>query len=133
MQTGVWHRTDERLSYDALPKIRLNPKNVLFEIKYSLKLTQDYQNRFAGYSRYEEIVYEDFLREQNSSLPGEQARSLARFLVKKPIESMPGSIALQKTTPDDPSYVVENWDEMVRVLRATEYGWMVQTPLLAAA
>jgi hypothetical protein len=132
-QTGVWHRAAERTPDEFLPKIRLNPKSVLFDLRYALKLTQDYQNRFSGYAGYEEIIYEDFLEEQSHLESGLNLRNLARFLDKTPIGSGQTALPFKKTTPDDPSEVVENWDEVVRVLRATEYGWMAQTPLLAAA
>jgi hypothetical protein len=132
-QTGVWHRTTERSPEEPLPKIRLNPKAVLVDIRYALKLTQDYQSRFAGYPGYEEIVYEDLVRERGFPQTGANLRTLAHFLDKKPSGPSLAAIPFKKTTPEDPSEVVENWDEVIRTLRATEFGWMAQTPLLAAA
>ena len=133
LQTGVWHRSEERSPNEPLPKIRLNPKNVLFEIRYAFKLTQDYQNRFSGYANYDEIVYEDFVREQNFSEPGMHARVVGLFLDKTPGIPVETALPFKKTTPEDPSEVVENWQEVIRLVRTTEHGWMTDTPFLAAA
>ena len=46
-QTGIWHRTKERSPDELLPKIRLNPGNVLSYIQYAHELTQDYQGLSA--------------------------------------------------------------------------------------
>jgi len=133
LHTGVWHRSEERAANEPLPKIRLNPKHVLFEIRYAFKLTQDYQNRFSGYPDYDEIVYEDFVREQEFPEPGINARVLALFLDKTPASSAQTALPFKKTTPEDPSEVVENWQEVIRLVRTTEHGWMTDTPYLAAA
>ena len=132
-QTGIWHRTADLTPADSLPRIHLNPKSILFDIRYMLKITQDYQTRFSGYPHYEEISYEDFVQETRDTLPGTQLRTLARFLNDDPIEAELDDIPLKKTTPDDPSEIIENWEEIVRILNATEYGWMANSPLLAAA
>ena len=131
--TGIWHRSDERAPEELLPKLRLNAKNTLFEIRYCFKLTQDYQNRFAGYSGYEEIVYEDLVREQSAIDPGISLRTLALFLSRTPANSAESMVPFKKTTPEDLSEVVENWQEVVRIVRTTEHGWMTEAPLLAAA
>jgi len=132
-QTGVWHRTTELSSHEPLPRIRLNPKGVLSEIRYAFKLTQDYQNRFSGYPGYYEVIYEDFIREQRYPEPGMQLRTLALFLEKAPSNANLAELPFKRTTPDDPSVVVENWQEVIRVIRTTEHGWMTDTPYLAAA
>jgi len=132
-QTGIWHRTKERGAEETLPRIRLQAKELPAEIRYALKLTQDYQTRFAGYPGYEEIVYEDLVRERNFPQTSANLRTLAHFLGKKPNGSSHAAIRFKKTTPDDPSDVVENWDEVIRALRATDFAWMARAPLLAAA
>ena len=83
--TGIRHRLTERCPDEMTPKIRLNPKNILFDIRYAFKLTQDYQNRFAGYAGYEEIVYEELVEEQTNSQPGIALRTLAHFLGEIPV------------------------------------------------
>ena len=133
LETGVWHRAEERREDEALPKVRLNPKSVLFDILYAFKLTQDYQVRFSGYPRYEEIIYEDFVREQDLPEPGVNLRTLSCFLERSPIASRPVTLPFKKTTPADPAEVVENWPEVIRILRTTEHGWMTDAPYLAAA
>jgi len=132
-KTGIWHRNKERSADEPLPKIRFQPKVVLNDIRYLQKVTKDYQNCFSGYTGYEEIVYEDVVLEQAQPQTGSNLRTLAHFLDKKPAAPSPDSIPFKKTTPEDPSEVVENWDEVCRLLRGTEHGWMVETPLLAAA
>lgn len=131
--TGVWHRTVERSSDEPLPKIRLNPKGVLLEIRYGIKLIQEYQSRFSGYPGYGEIIYEEFIQEQKYSEPGRNSRILARFLDKMPLVPSQKTLPFKKTTPEDPSEVVENWDEVAGLLQGTNHAWMAQTPLLAAA
>jgi LPS sulfotransferase NodH len=133
VHTGVWHRNEERSEKESLPKIRLNPKRVLGDIRYALKLRQDYQTRFSGYSNYDEIVYEDFVQEQGFTEPGINSRVLALFLEKSPVSQTPTELPFKKTTPDDPSEVVENWQEVIRFVRTTEHGWMTDTPYLKAA
>jgi LPS sulfotransferase NodH len=132
-QTGIWHRATERSPEEVLPRLRLNPKGVLFDIRYGSKLTQDYQNRFAGYPGYEEIVYEELVQEQNCLEHGISLRTLALFLDVDPISPLEPSLPFKKTTPEDLSEVVENWQDVVRIVRTTEHGWMTETPLLAAA
>jgi LPS sulfotransferase NodH len=132
-QTGIWHRMEERPPDELLPKVRLNPASVLDEIRYGQRLTQDYQNRFAGYPGYEEIAYEELVREQDFPQTGAQLRTVAHFLDKKPAGPSQAALPFKRTTPEDPSEVVENWHEIVRILRGTEHGWMAQAPLLAAA
>ena len=131
-QTGAWHRAADISPNEPQPKIRLNPKGVLSDIRYAFKLIQDYQNRFSGYPGYHEIIYEDFAREQRSAEQGIQLRTLALFLDNSPAAN-PAQPACKKSTPDDPSSVVENWQEVIRVIRTTEHGWMTDTPYLAAA
>jgi LPS sulfotransferase NodH len=132
-ETGNWHLTPNKPDPVSLPKIRLEPKKVLRLIIDSDRLTQDYQERFSDYPHYEEVVYEDFVREQKQSEPGNGLKTLTRFLGKTPHESNQSRIGFRKTTPNDPSEVVENWDEMVHFLTATDYAWMAQSPLLVAA
>jgi hypothetical protein len=132
-QTGIWHRTKDRSPDEALPKIRLNPKSVISEIGYCLKLAEDYRSRFNGYADYHEVIYEDLVEEQHSLETGGNVRTLGRFLGRKPIDSSHAPLPFKKTTPDDPSEVVENWNEVSRTLQSTEYGWMVLNPYLAAA
>jgi len=131
--TGIWHRTKERSADELLPKVWLDPHGVVVDIRYALQLTQDYRNRLSGYPDYEEIVYEDFIRTQNFPHPGSHLRTLVHFLGRRAGATGDGSLPFKKTTPDDPSEVVENWDDVLRAVRATEYAWMAQTPLLAAA
>jgi LPS sulfotransferase NodH len=131
-QTGIWHRSKERPQDELLPKIRLNPGNVLSYIQYAHELTQNYQGLFSGCPNYEEIAYEDLVRERDYPHTGPNLRTVAHFLGKKAAASNQATLPF-KTTPEDPSEVVENWDEVHRTLRGTEYGWMVQAPFLAAA
>jgi LPS sulfotransferase NodH len=130
-RSGTWHRSTEKNPSEILPKILLNPKKVLRNIKDSLRLTADYQEHFADYPKYEEVVYEDVVLEPNLPQPGDSLQVLALFLGKAPHES-PSPISSKKTTPDDPAEVVENWSEIVRALHFTQHSWMTQ-PLLAAA
>jgi len=132
-QTAVWHRSTDRASDEVLPKVRLDAKGLPFEIRYAHRLTQDYQNRFAGYPGYEEIVYEDLMRELNFPQTNSNLRTLAHFLDKRPTGPNQATFRAKKTALEDPADFVENWDEVIRVLRATEHAWMVQAPLLAAA
>jgi LPS sulfotransferase NodH len=132
-ETGIWHRNSERAPGESLPKIRLHPKGVLLEIKFGLGLIQEYRNRFKGFAGYSEIIYEDLVQEHESSTMGASLQTLARFLDKPPVNNIPTPIPYKKTTPEDSSEVVENWDDVVRMLRSTEHEWMAQTPLLAAA
>jgi len=133
LEIGAGHHSQQRSPGERLPSIRLNPKNVLFEIRYAFKLTQDYQNRFSGYANYDEVVYEDFVREQNYPEPGIYSRVLALFLDKTPAAAVQTPLPFKKTTPEDPSEVVENWQDVIRLVRTTEHGWMTDAPLLAAA
>jgi len=133
LQTGIWHRAEEPRADEPLPKIRLNPQSVLFDIRYAVKLTQDYQVRFSGYPGYEEIIYEDFVREQAFSEPGINMRTLGCFLEQTPSGPSKAALPFKRTTPEDPAEVVENWTEVVRILRTTEHGWMTGAPYLAAA
>jgi LPS sulfotransferase NodH len=131
--TGIWLRTTDLPEYERLPQIRLNPKGVLSEIRYAFKLTQEYQNRFSGYAGYHEVVYEDFLREQRQHESGLQLQALNLFLDKSPAGANQPEVAFKKTTPDDLSAVVENWLEVIRVIRTTEHGWMTDAPYRIAA
>ena len=132
-RTGIWHRTSEKAATEVLPKIRLNAKQTLREINQNDRLTQDYREHFRGYSRYEEIVYEELVREQGLASVTPSLETVARFLGKAPAASVRSEIWCKKTTPDDPAGVVENWDEIVRALRSTRFAWMTQAALLAAA
>ncbi len=132
-QTGVWHRTSERAPDEFLPKIRLNPRAVLSEIRYAFRLTDDYRNRFRGYPGYEEVVYEDLVREQKRPELGGHSRSLAMFLDKPLPAANSAAIPYKRTTPDDPSEVVENWQEVIRAVQTTEHAWMTDPPFLVAA
>jgi hypothetical protein len=132
-ESGVWHRNSERALGERLPKIRLHPKGVLLEIKFGLGLIQEYRDRFKGFAGYSEIIYEDLVHEHEGEKTGIGLQTLAHFLDKAPLENIKSAIPYKKTTPEDPSEVVENWDEVVRMLRTTEHEWMAQTPLLAAA
>jgi hypothetical protein len=116
-----------------LPKIRLNAQSVLFDIKYSEKLTEVYRHRFGNYAEYHEVIYEDVVEEQHTLETGKNARTLGHFLGKKPLGGSHTPLPSKKTTPSDTSEVVENWNEILRILQATEYGWMIQNPYLAAA
>ena len=132
-QTNVWLRTKERTSREILPKIRLNPKTILAEIQSLHRLTGDYQARFAHHPGYQEIIYEDVVRERETTHTGAHMRVLGQFLAKKPSSVNLSAIPSKKITPEDPSEIVENWDEVLRALHYTEHGWMAQTPMLAAA
>jgi LPS sulfotransferase NodH len=132
-RTGIWHRTSEKAATENLPKITLNAKQTLREINQTDRLTQDYREHFRGYSGYEEIVYEDLVREQKVASPTTSLDTVARFLDREPVDSAQSEIWCKKTTPDEPSEVVENWDEIVRVLRSTRFAWMTQSAFLAAA
>jgi len=117
----------------ATAKIELNPKNLLQEIQHSHRLTEDYRNRFSGFPGYEEIVYEDIVREREYTHSGAHLRALGHFLEKKSAGPAQAEIPFKKVSPEDLSEVVANWDEVLRALRGTDFGWMVQAPLLAAA
>jgi LPS sulfotransferase NodH len=130
-QSGIWHRLTEKDPSEVLPKIRLNPKKVLRAIKHLERLNNDYQEHFADYPKYEEVVYEELVDEQNQ--PGESLQLLALFLGKEQRQAPSSPVASKKTTPDDPSEIVENWSEIVRALHFTQHSWMTQSPLLKAA
>jgi LPS sulfotransferase NodH len=132
-RTGIWHRASERSASEVLPKIELNAQETLRAIAQSDRLTQDYRHHFRGYPGYEEVVYEDLVREQKDASVTPCLDAVARFLGRDPVASALSEIWCKKTTPDDPAEVVENWDEIVRVLRGTKYAWMTQGDLLAAA
>jgi hypothetical protein len=132
-QTGVWHRTENRPASELMPKIHLNTKRLLAEIQQAHRLTQDYQTLFRGQPGYEEIVYEDVVREREYVHSGVHLRALGHFLEKKCVPPHQMDLPFKKMTPEDLSEVVDNWPEVLRALRGTECGWMAETPLLAAA
>jgi len=132
-QSGVWHRTGEQSSNQATPKIQLNPKGLLAEIQQAQRLTQDYQNLFRDHPVYEEIVYEDIVREREYTHSGAHLRTLGHFLDKKSSAPPHAELPFKKMTPENLSEVVENWREVLSALRGTEYGWMAEPQLLAAA
>ncbi len=131
-QTGVWHRKKDRTAREIVAKIRLNPNTILDEIHANHRLTLDYQARLEGHPGYQEIIYEDMVRERENSQPG-PLRALGQFFGKKPSSVNLAAIPFKKITPEDPAQIVENWDEVVRALSCTEHAWMAQPPLLAAA
>ena len=132
-QTGIWFRTEDRSRSEVLPRLRLNPKDVINCIRYQERVTQDYKNQFHGSADYEEVFYEDLVEEQYAPEPGQNVRAISRFLAKPLIGPIQAPLRYKKTTPEDPSEVVENWNEVLRALQTTEYGWMAQNPFLAAA
>jgi hypothetical protein len=132
-ETGVWHRVKEKAPTELLPPIHLNPEKTLAAIRHADRLTRDYQEHFCDYDLYEEVVYEELVRDEESRQAGESLRTLSQFLGREPHASEPSAIWCKKTTPSDPSEVVGNWKEIVHLLDATEYGWMVENPLRAAA
>ncbi|HEY0255884.1 MAG TPA: hypothetical protein VGC39_00460 [Candidatus Methylacidiphilales bacterium] len=131
-QAALWPHQD-RSTNEPLPRIRLSPPEVLSEIRYLTSLTQDYQKRFNSYPGYEEVNYEDLAREQDHPEIGVNLHTLVHFLERKAAAPSVTTLPFKKATQEDPSDAVENWGEIVRVLEATEYEWMVQNPLLAAA
>jgi LPS sulfotransferase NodH len=132
-QSGIWHRTHEKDSTEKLPRFPLDPARVLRAIAQSDRLTRDYQEHFIDYPGYEEVVYEDLVREQHLGPAATSLQIVTHFLGRKPLASAASDVWCRKTTPDDPAEVVENWDEIVAVLRDTEYAWMAQSPALAPA
>ena len=130
-QTGIWHRTSEKNALEQLPQIHLDPRKVLSAVVQSDRLTRDYQEHFIDYPGYEEVVYEDLIREQKPSYPTLQ--TVAHFLGRAPVVSTSSDVWCKKTTPDDISEVVKNWEEIAAALRGTEFAWMAQSPLLAPA
>jgi hypothetical protein len=132
-KTNVWLRTRERTGSELLPKIQLNPKTILAEIQSLHRLTADYQARFNNHPGYQEIIYEDIVGERERGPNGGHLRTLGQFFGKKASGVNLSAIPCKKITPEDPSEIVENWDEVLRALHYTEHGWMAQTPLLAAA
>jgi hypothetical protein len=133
LHTGIWHRTSEKADSEILPKIRIGPEDLLRAITATDQLTADYQDHFRDHPAYEELVYEDLVRELKIPRGGLGLQTLARFFQKSPQAADPSAIWCKKTTPDDPAEVVENWEEIVRSLRNTKFGWMTETALLAAA
>jgi hypothetical protein len=117
----------------ARKKIRLNSSDVLTDLQNAQRLTQDYQTRFAGYPGYEELFYEDLAREQKNFGCGVSLRTLSHFLGRRPGTTADGPLPWVSSLPEDLSTLVENWDEVRRALRGTEFGWTVETPLLVAA
>ena len=132
-QAAVWHNTTDHAPDEVSPKIRLDAKGLLFDIRSAHRLTQDYQNRFAGYPGYEEVVYEDLVREISFPQTSSNLRTLAHFLDKRPTGPSQPADRVKRVASDDSTDLVENWDEVIRALRATEHAWMAQAPLLAAA
>jgi hypothetical protein len=132
-QSGVRFRMKDAVS-DVLPaKVRLNPKTVLAEIQAIHALTHDYRNHFEGHPGYQEIIYEDVVREREFTHTGAHLRTLGHFFSRKPNGTSQPAIPFKKIAPEDPADAVENWDEVVRALQCTEHGWMAQARLLAAA
>jgi LPS sulfotransferase NodH len=131
--TGVWARTTDRSPDEIHPKIWLNSKTVLAEVEAAAQVTRGYQARFEGHPSYQEIVYEDIVRERECSHTGAYLRTLGHFFSKKASSVNLAPVPWKKISPEDPAEVVENWEEVVCALRGSEHGWMAQTSLLAAA
>jgi len=129
----VRHPVEQLPASAARPKIHLRPKTLLAEIQQDHRLTQDYQALFRGHPGYEEVSYEDVVREGNYVHSGVHLRALGHFLEKKSVPPRQTEHPFKKITPEDLSEMVENWPEVLRALRGTEYAWMAETPLLAAA
>jgi hypothetical protein len=132
-KTNVWLRTKERTDDELLPKIQLNPKTILAEIQSLHRLTADYKTWFANHPGYQEIVYEDIVGELERGQNGASIRALGQFFSKKASSVNLSAIPCKKIAPEDPSEIVENWDEVLRALHYTEHGWMAQSPMLKAA
>ena len=118
---------------EPMPKIHLNPKCLLAEIEQAQRLTHDYQNLFRAHPGYEEIVFEDLLREHEFVHSGVHIRALGHFLEKKSAPPQKVPLPLKKQLPEDLAAVVENWPDILRVLRGTPHAWMAEAQLLAAA
>jgi hypothetical protein len=132
-QTGIWHRYAERSQDEPLPRLRIDFRSLLVHMRYWMSVTEDYRRRLKGQPGYLEIGYEDLVAERESGSFGPSFGTLGSFLEKSPTRTQPVPLRFKKTTPEDPAQVVENWDEICRMLRKTEYGWMAETPFQAAA
>lgn len=133
LQTGIWHRRNDEPDPASTVKITLEPKKLLADIARAQRLTQDYQAIFGEQPGYEEIVYEEIVREREYTHSGAHLRTLGHFLGKKSVAPNGTPLPFKKMAADDLLEVVENWPEVLRALRGTAHGWMAETPLLAAA
>jgi LPS sulfotransferase NodH len=132
-QTGIWHRAAEKELGEVLPKLRLDATEVLRLIEQTNRLVGDYQEIFREHVCYAEVVYEDLVREVQTARDGAGMETLTRFFERQRQDAGASSIWCKKTTPEDLSEVVENWDEIVRALSGTPFAWMTEPALLAAA
>jgi hypothetical protein len=131
--TGVWHRTQNRLAGETSPKLNLPPKQLLLDVRYAARVVDSYQGCFSSYEAYAEVFYEDIVQEHQQARQGRGLRTLERFFEQKAVTPVNSNTVFKKTTPDNPADVVENWEEIVRLFAHTEFGWMTQEPMRAAA
>ena len=113
-----------QLAREPIAKLHLNSKTLLADIDQAHRLTHDYQTLFRAHAGYEEIAYEDCAT---------HLRALGHFLHKKSAPAVHAPFALKTRLPEDLSAVVENWSDVLRVLRGTPHAWMAEAQLLAAA
>ena len=131
--TGVWHRYHQRAADEALPKLHIDPQMLLNNIHTMVKLHRDFRQRFAGFPLYEAVHYEEFIKEPGFPHPGPHHLALSRFMEEVPTQPANLDLPYKKTAPENPGEVVENWDEVVRLIRATEHAWMLPASVIAAS
>jgi LPS sulfotransferase NodH len=104
-------------STKPLPAIstRISPARAIKEMQRAQELFQKYERLFSRHPRIE-LVYETMIEGQSLS---EEAAAAVTDLLE--LDPAPMSARAVKVNPDNLEPLVENYDELVRALRGTEF------------
>ena len=107
----IYHAT----STDKIPKVKvyLDPDLAIRQINKILRNIEFYARLFAGLP-YLEITYEDFTSQRETT-----TKTILDFLKVPYLRDM--SVPLKKLNPDSLEELIENYDEIERVLKSTDF------------
>ncbi len=98
---------------DCISKVHLTPRKVKSSLVYLTQQVQMYRQVFAN-NPYLEVTYESFVANRDY-----ETQRILKFLQIEPF--VPLTSPLVKINPESLSDLIENYDEIVRILRGTTF------------